>query len=178
MNCICFSPHTLWYHTWVVVACKLEYRTHSSATTNTSTGQHCAHWWLLCPCKGLCLAELEGESAEEPGEVAIVGGCASRHGVLIVAPVRTEDLLDWPCAIGSPLEVQGQGCEMLELPFRAKALLAHLHGHGKKRQHAFVGLGCELTCLHRTALRKGVCSGTMSPPGLSLLWPFCLPEAF
>lgn len=36
-------------------------------------------------------------------------------------------------------EVPTQGCEMLELPIRLKALSVRPHGHGEKRQHAFFG---------------------------------------
>ena len=55
---------------------------------------------LHFPALSLSLPELQGESAEQPAQVAALGEatppCACRHGVLGVAPVGTEGLASRP----------------------------------------------------------------------------------
>lgn len=117
--------------------------------------------------------------------MAALGGCACRHAVpvgmqcSVLQRSGPRDLLDWPRASGSP----SSGLWNAGIAYQGKAFLCP-HGHGEKSQHAFVGLGYELTCSHprgpreRRMLWHRVTSGIASPLGLSLLWPFCLPELF
>lgn len=67
-----------------------------------------------------------------------------------------------------PRGVPDRGCEMLELPLRAKALLGRPHGRGKKSRHAFAGLGWAPTSPDPFGPRerpRDVRPSTPPPPG-------------
>lgn len=122
------------------------------------------------PHEGLCLADLQGESAEQPAEVAALGGCACRHGVLSVAPVRTEGPARLASCLWQPQvrPVECRNCLSGQRPYVPMAMARKANTHL---------LDWAMNSLVRTreALGKGVCSGIASPLASRHLWgcPCC-----